>query len=323
MNTCTSRPTARARSTLRCPAGRRVSPKSDNRAGRSTSPGSSRSRAQAPSTRSAGSGTPIRARSRRQSSACHTPSAGTPPSSPRAQARTISGRCKAYRSKSSARCRTALNRRARRRRIHVVAGAAQMRRQARQPRLPQTPIHHLEQSPNRPLRQPRIRIRLDPRRRRHRIPDEPARRREVDVRAHPITPPIARPEPIRHPLREPPLHPARRHGDDLRDERISHRIDEKCTERLDQSVSPLGSMDMEHVGESAWHAARIDRTAVRHHSEGWVGGSIPAAGFGSSSHWPGRESPEPRFRPSRASVGSSPDRAVPTGDTGHIDRSPR
>ena len=114
MNTCTSRPTASARSTLRCPAGSRVSPKSEIRAGRSTIPGSSRNRSQAPSTRSAGSGTRIRSRSRRQSSACHTPSTGTPASSPRAQARTISGRCKAYRSNSSARCRTALNRRARR-----------------------------------------------------------------------------------------------------------------------------------------------------------------------------------------------------------------
>ena len=122
MNTCTSRPTASARSTLRCPAGSRVSPKSESRAGRSTSPGSSRNRAHAPSTRSAGSGTPIRSRSRRQSSACHTPSAGTarhPP--PRAQARTISGRCSAYRSNSSARCRTALNRRARRAGSDVLA----------------------------------------------------------------------------------------------------------------------------------------------------------------------------------------------------------
>ena len=60
------------------------------------------------------------------------------------------------------------------RRIDVLARSPEMRGQARQPRLPQTLIHHLEQSPNRPLRQPRIRIRLDPGRRRHRIPDEPA-----------------------------------------------------------------------------------------------------------------------------------------------------
>ena len=238
MKTCTSRPTASARSTLRWPAGSRVSPKSDNRAGRSTSPGSSRNRAHAPSTRSAGSGTPIRARSRRQSSACQTPSTGSArpspsPSSPRAQARTISGRCSAYRSNSSARCRTVLNRRARR--AGSAASPPPPRCAARlvEPRLPQTPINNLEQSPNRPLRQPRIRISLDPRRRRNRVPDEPPRRRELDVRAHPIAPPVPRPEPIRHPLRQPPLHAARRHGDDLRRERIGQRIGQQRTKRLD------------------------------------------------------------------------------------------
>ena len=146
------------------------------------------------------------------------------------------------------------------RRIHVLARSPEMRGQARQPRLPQTPIHHLEQSPNRPLRQPRIRIRLDPRRRRHRIPDEPPRRREVHVRAHPIAPPIPRPEPIRHPLREPPLHAARRHGDDLRRERIGQRVGQQRAKRLDQAVGPLSSMDVKHVGESAWRAAWIEPT---------------------------------------------------------------
>ncbi len=152
MKTWTSRWTASARSTLRCPAGSRVSPKSDSRAGRSTSSGSSRSRAHAPSTRSAGSGTPIRSRSRRHSSACHSPSA----SSPRAHARTISGRCSAYRSNSSARCRTAREAPSPPRRIHLLARAAEMRRQARQPRLPKTLVNDLEQRPDRPLRQPRI-----------------------------------------------------------------------------------------------------------------------------------------------------------------------
>ena len=251
MNTCTSRPTASARSTLRCPAGSRVSPKSDSRAGRSTIPGSSRNRAQAPSTRSAGSGTPIRARSRRQSSACHTPSAGTrpilPPSPSTNHLRPMQG-------VPIEQLREMPNRTeppSPPRRIHVLARSPQMRGQARQPRLPQTPIHHLEQSPNRPLRQPRIRIRLDPRRRRHRIPNEPPRRREVDVRAHPIAPPIPRPEPIRHPLREPPLHAARGHGDDLGRERVGQRVGQQRAKRLDQAVGPLSSMDVEHVGESA------------------------------------------------------------------------
>jgi hypothetical protein len=117
--------------------------------------------------------------------------------------------------------------------IHVIAGSAQMSGQARQPRLPQTPIDHLEQSPNRPLRQPRIGIRLDPTRRRHGVPNEPPRRRELDVRANPVALPIPRPEPIGHPLTEPALHPARRHGDDFGRERIEQRGGQQRTKRLD------------------------------------------------------------------------------------------
>jgi hypothetical protein len=145
------------------------------------------------------------------------------------------------------------------RRVHVIGAPAQMRGQAGEPRLPQTPIHHLEQSPNRPLRQPRIRIRLDPRRRRHRIPDKPPGRREVDVRAHPIAPPIRCPKPVRHPLGEPPLHPARRHGNDLGREWLGHRVGQQHPKRLDKAVSPLGSMDVEHVAKFRGYATRAHR----------------------------------------------------------------
>jgi hypothetical protein len=144
------------------------------------------------------------------------------------------------------------------RRIDIVARPPKMSGQACQPRLHQTRIHHLEQSPNRPLRQPMIRIRLDPGRRRNRIPNEPSRRREVHVRAHPIIPPIPRSEPIRHPLREPPLHTARRHGDDLVSERIGQRDGKQRAERLDEAVGSLGSVDMKHLGESAGRASRIE-----------------------------------------------------------------
>ncbi len=69
--------------------------------------------------RSAGSGTAMRARRRRNSSACQRKSGRRRPpvpssSRPAAHARTISGRCSAYRSKRSARWRTTANRRARR-----------------------------------------------------------------------------------------------------------------------------------------------------------------------------------------------------------------
>jgi hypothetical protein len=134
--------------------------------------------------------------------------------------------------------------------IPLLLCSTEMRRQARQPGLPETSIHHLEQSPNRPLRQPGIRIRPDPRRRRHRIPNEPPRRREFDIRADPIAPPIPCPKPIRHPLREPPLHAPRGHGDNLRGERIGQRLAQQRAERLDKAVGPLSSMNMQHVWKS-------------------------------------------------------------------------
>ena len=135
-----------------------------------------------------------------------------------------------------------------------------MRGQAREPRLAEAAVDDLEQRPNRPLGQPRIRIGLDPRRRRDRVADEPPRRREVDVRAHAVAPPVPGPEPIRHPLREPALHPARRHGDDLGRERVGQRVGEQRAKRLDQAVGPFSSMDVKHVGESAWRAAWIEPT---------------------------------------------------------------
>ena len=116
-NRWTSRYSASARRTCKWPAGRRVSPNSETRGGRSRIDASSRSRMHALSSRSAGPGSAIRARRRRQSSGCHAASLSTAPafpsvSCPVAQARTIVGRCSAYRSNSSATCRTVLKRRA-------------------------------------------------------------------------------------------------------------------------------------------------------------------------------------------------------------------
>ena len=118
MKTCTSRPTASARSTLRCPAGSRVSPKSDKPRRQIDEPWL----LPQPRTRTLN---PLR-RIRNPDPRPQPPpqlrlpdpiSRQTRPSpspSSRAHARTISGRCSAYRSNSSARCRTVLNRRARR-----------------------------------------------------------------------------------------------------------------------------------------------------------------------------------------------------------------
>ena len=85
----TSRCSASASSTARRPAGRRVSPNSASRGGRSASCGCARSRAHASTIRSAGPGSGIAASRRRHSSACQP----SPP--PRAHSRSSSGRCSA------------------------------------------------------------------------------------------------------------------------------------------------------------------------------------------------------------------------------------
>ena len=114
---------------------------------------------------------------------------------------------------------------------------------------PSALVDDLEQRPHRPLRQPRVRVRVDPGGRRDRVADEPARRRELDVGAHAVAAPGRRAEARRQPLRQPALHPARRHGDDLGRERVGERVGQQRAERLDEAVGPFGSVDVEHAAQ--------------------------------------------------------------------------
>ena len=118
---------------------------------------------------------------------------------------------------------------------------------ALEPRLVQAAIDDLEQRPHGALGQPGVGVGVDPRGRRDRIADQPPRRREADVRAHPVGPPGRRTEPVGHPLREPALHPARGNGDDLGRERVGGRLGQQRAERLDEPVGAFSSVDVEHV----------------------------------------------------------------------------
>jgi len=135
------------------------------------------------------------------------------------------------------------------RRVRRVNRSAEVRRQTREPRLVKTSVDRLQQGPHRSLRWPRIRIGVDARRCGDRVADEPSRRREFDVGAHPIATPGAPAEAIRYPLRKPALHPARWHRDELDRERVGQWIQQKRTKRLDEGVGPFCSMDAEHVAE--------------------------------------------------------------------------
>ena len=155
--------------------------------------------------------------------------------------------------------RTALSRRARLASVASWWPSWAPRCAARlQPRLGERVVDDLEQRPDEVLDEPRVRVGLDFRRRRHRVRDEPPRRRELDVRADAVHAICARAEARRQALGQPALHPARRDGDDLGGERVGRRLAQEHAQRIDEAVGPLGSMDVQHPRGSRSQIA-VDR----------------------------------------------------------------
>ena len=67
------------------------------------------------------------------------------------------------------------------------------------------------------------------------VAGEPARERELDVRADAVGAAGRRAEARRHPLRQPALHAAGGDGDDVGRERVGQRVGQEPAERLDQA----------------------------------------------------------------------------------------
>ena len=121
---------------------------------------------------------------------------------------------------------------------------AQVPREAAQPRLVQALADDVEQWPDGALRLPRVRFGIDARRGRDGVAGEPARERELDVRADAVEAAGRRAEARRHPLRQPALHPAGGDGDDVGRERVGQRVGQEAAERLDQGVGAFSSVDV-------------------------------------------------------------------------------
>ena len=221
------------------------------RSGRSSSDGSSRRRAHAGSSRSAGLGS-------RQ------PLAQPPPQLrlPRGLRRDVdlAARPAAHHRRPVQRVaveqlgEVADGREAARAPVRVVL-LAQVAGEAAQPRLLQALADDLEQRPHGPLRQPRVLLGVDPRRGRDGVAGEPARERELDVRADAVGAAGRRAEARRHPLRQPALHPAGRDGDDVGRERIGQRLGQQAAERLDQRVGAFSSVDVQQDASVSWGQA--------------------------------------------------------------------
>jgi hypothetical protein len=160
------------------------------------------------------------------------------------------------------------------RRVGGVERRAQVGGEALQPRLVQGGVDDLQQRPHEPLRQPRVRLRLDPGRDRDRLVGQPPRRREGDVRADAVGVAGGDAEPGREPLRQPALHAARGHGDQLRRERIGRRLGQQRREGAYEPVGPLGSVDVQHRHGHIRPALR--RFAPNGNGAGY--GGIPSTG---------------------------------------------
>ena len=66
------------------------------------------------------------------------------------------------------------------------------------------------------------------------------------MRTHAVALPARCAEAAGQPLREPALHPARRHRDDLGGERVRHRLGENLAERVREHVRALGAVQVQH-----------------------------------------------------------------------------
>ena len=127
-----------------------------------------------------------------------------------------------------------------------VGRRAEVDREAAQPGLAQALADDLEQRPHRALRDPRVGVGIDPRRGGDRLAGELVGERELDVGADPVGAAGRRAEAGRHPLRQPALHAPRRHGDDVRRERVGEWVGQEPAEGVDQSVGAFSSVDVQH-----------------------------------------------------------------------------
>ena len=127
----------------------------------------------------------------------------------------------------------------------------QVGRQAREPRIAEVGVHHVEQRPHQALDQPRVTLAPDPGGGRQGVAHQPPGEREFDVRADPAGRGIAGTQARRERLGEPALDPARGDRDDLRGKRIPGRGLEQLRQPGDQTVRALRTVSVDHAGKGA------------------------------------------------------------------------
>jgi hypothetical protein len=219
-------------STARWLEGRRVSPNSDSRLGRSTRPGSASSRRAAAARRSAGLSTPMRCRSR-------LPDVRGLPLLPfqdhlgAVHAVVIEQICEMPDG------REAPHR-------PFTRDGAKVVREILEPGLAQVGVHDLHQGPGRAGRNPGIVVRFVPARRCCGPSDQGPGKRKIDIGTYSVPSGGGRAKPVGQPLGEPPLDTAGGDGNDLGHHGIGQRLGEQVAEHPDQLIGALRSVHVQH-----------------------------------------------------------------------------
>ena len=143
-------------------------------------------------------------------------------------------------------------------RVLIGTGATQVGGQVAQPGLGETLLDDVEERPDRPFGKPGVGVAVHAGGGGHGGADEAAGKGKLDVGADAVTPAVGDTEAARQLLGQPALDAAGGHGDDLGGHRILEGVGQHIAERTDETISSLGSMNVQHVVSS--QARSGDRT---------------------------------------------------------------
>jgi hypothetical protein len=128
----------------------------------------------------------------------------------------------------------------------LVRALPEVRGEGPKPRLLDAAVDEFEQLPHRTFGTPRVFFGVDPRGRRQGVLDQPAREREIDVRADAVDEPGGRAQTGGHSLSEPALHAPCRNGDHLGGKRILQGLNEQLSQGLYEAIGSFCAMDVKH-----------------------------------------------------------------------------
>ena len=131
---------------------------------------------------------------------------------------------------------------------HLAVGSrvVQVGGERREPRLAEALLDDLEQRPDGSLGRPGVGAGIETAPERQGGADHRAGEREVDVGAHAVSPPRARPEVLGELLGQPPLDATGRDRHHLGGQGVLERLGDELGQHRHEPVGPFGAVEVEH-----------------------------------------------------------------------------